>query len=87
MILLKAIICFVGLVYIHIAYARHPVQCLESVKDSWPRDGILRVEIMKNPPEVYSVDESYEKERTLQSLHRHNDDLIYSIFNVFSSDG
>jgi len=42
---------------------------------------------MKNPPEVYSVDESYEKERTLQSLHRHNDDLIYSIFNVFSSDG
>ena len=50
MILLKAILCFLSLIYIHVAYARHPVQCLEDIKESWPRDGILRVEIMKNPP-------------------------------------
>ena len=32
------------LVYIHLAFARHPVKCLEEVKETWPRDGILRVE-------------------------------------------
>ena len=51
------------LVYIHLAFARHPVKCLEEVKDTWPRDGILRVEIMKEPPETYGIDASYEKER------------------------
>ena len=83
----KAIICFTSLMYIHVAYARHPVQCLEDVKSSWPRDGILRVEIMKNPPEHYTVEESYEKERNLQLMQRQNDELFYTMFNVFSSDG
>jgi hypothetical protein len=32
LILIKAIICFASLIYIHVAYARHPVQCLEDVK-------------------------------------------------------
>ena len=32
MILLKAILCFLSLIYIHVAYARHPVQCLEEIK-------------------------------------------------------
>lgn len=87
MILLKAIICFSSLVYIHVAYARNPVQCLEDIKGSWPRDGILRVEIMKNPPEFYTVEQSYEKERNLQSLQRQNEEIFYAMFNVFSVDG
>lgn len=87
MILLKAILCFVSLMYIHIAYARHPVQCLEDIKGSWPRDGILRVEIMRNPPEFYTVEQSYEKERTLQLMQRHNEELFYTMFNVFSTEG
>ena len=87
MILLKAIICFLSLVYIHVAYARHPVQCLEDIKETWPRDGILRVEIMKNPPEEYSVEQSYEKERDLQLLQRQNEDLFLTMFNAFSNDG
>ena len=87
MILLKAIIFFLSLIYIHVAYARHPVQCLESIKDTWPRDGILRVEIMKNPPEHYTVEQSYEKERDLQILQRQNEDLFLTMFNAFSNDG
>lgn len=87
MILLKAILFFVSLMYIHIAYARHPVQCLEDIKGSWPRDGILRVEIMRNPPEFYTVEQSYEKEQTLQLMQRHNEELFYTMFNVFSTEG
>ena len=58
-----------------------------SIKGSWPRDGILRVEIMKNPPENYCVEQSYEKERNLQLMQRQNDELFYTMFNVFASDG
>ncbi len=87
MVLMKAIVCFLSLVYIHMAFARHPVQCLEDVKTTWPRDGILRVEIMKNAPEKYSVLESYEKERNLQLMQRQNEELFLTMFNVFAADG
>ena len=63
------------LVYIHLAFARHPVKCLEEVKDTWPRDGILRVEIMKEAPSNYGIDASYEKERNLQAMHRNQDEM------------
>lgn len=36
------------LAYIHIAFSRSPINCLEHVRDKWPRDGILRVEIQRN---------------------------------------
>lgn len=36
------------LAYIHIAFSRSPINCLEEVRERWPRDGILRVEIQKN---------------------------------------
>lgn len=36
------------LAYIHIAFSRSPINCLEHVRDKWPRDGILRVEIQLN---------------------------------------
>jgi len=86
-ILLKAIICFASLVYIHIAYARNPVQCLEDIKGSWPRDGILRVEIMKNPPDQYTVEQSYEKERTMQLFaQRQNDEIFSSVFGIFTDN-
>ena len=69
------------LVYIHLAFARHPVKCLEEVKETWPRDGILRVEIMKEAPDNYGIDASYEKERNLQAIHRHQEE-IPSVFGL-----
>ncbi|XP_032069352.1 membralin isoform X2 [Thamnophis elegans] len=47
-ILLKALFVLFILAYIHISFSRSPINCLEHVRDKWPRDGILRVEIQRN---------------------------------------
>lgn len=46
-LLLKALCAFFILAYIHIIFSRTPSTCLEDVRSTWPRDGILRVEIVK----------------------------------------
>ncbi|RUS88843.1 hypothetical protein EGW08_003388 [Elysia chlorotica] len=61
-LLFKALFVLGILVYIHAVFAKAPMNCLEHVQDSWPRDGILRVEIVRNVPENYSVINSYKKE-------------------------
>lgn len=61
-LLFKALFVLGILVYIHAVFAKAPMNCLEHVQDSWPRDGILRVEIVRNAPENYSVVNSYKKE-------------------------
>ncbi|XP_063626623.1 membralin [Cydia splendana] len=66
LVLLKAIVAFFVLAYIHIAFSRTPTTCLNHVKDSWPRDGILRVEILRNPAHDYSIEQSYAKESKLK---------------------
>ena len=50
------------LIYIHIVFARSPINCLDGVQQRWPRTGILRVEIVKNASDDYSILNSYEKE-------------------------
>ncbi|XP_077187770.1 membralin isoform X2 [Paroedura picta] len=47
-VLLKALFVLFILAYIHVAFSRSPINCLEHVRDKWPRDGILRVEIQRN---------------------------------------
>ncbi|XP_078279634.1 membralin isoform X2 [Rhinoraja longicauda] len=47
-VLLKALFVLFILVYIHIAFSRSPINCLEHIREKWPRDGILRVEIQRN---------------------------------------
>ena len=44
----QAITCFVILAYIHNAFSRTPINCLDHVKDVWPREGVLRVVITRN---------------------------------------
>ena len=44
---LQGITCFVVLAYIHNAFSRTPINCLENHKESWPRDGVLRVVIAR----------------------------------------
>lgn len=48
LVLLKALFMLFILAYIHIAFSRSPINCLEHVREKWPRDGILRVEIQRN---------------------------------------
>jgi len=60
--LLKAFVVLFMLFYIHYIFARNPVNCLMDIKDKWPRDGVLRVEIIKNVSDRYNITESYRKE-------------------------
>lgn len=47
LILLKALLAFFILVYIHVTFLKTSATCLERVKNDWPRDGVLRVEILQ----------------------------------------
>ncbi|KAK3579153.1 hypothetical protein CHS0354_022176 [Potamilus streckersoni] len=68
-LLLKAIIVLGILAYIHIVFARSPINCLQHVQKTWPRHGILRVEIVRNASENYSIVNSYEKEYSDFNVH------------------
>ena len=74
------------LVYIHLVYTRHPVQCLEHISTTWPRDGILRVEIVRSPPENYNIEHSYQKEKKLALRHREMDHLGTLFSSILTGD-
>ena len=44
--------------YIHNAFSRTPINCLDNVKDKWPRDGVLRVVISRSTPAVSRLSEN-----------------------------
>ncbi|XP_043669305.1 membralin isoform X2 [Vespula pensylvanica] len=83
-VLLKAILAFFVLTYIHIVFSRAPTNCLEHIRDDWPRDGILRVEILRNGGEDYSIEKSYAKEEKLRQDEI--DDLV-SDLGILTPDG
>lgn len=60
------------LVYIHAVFAKTPMNCLEHVQDVWPRDGILRVEIVRNVSANYTIINSYLKEYSDMQIFFHN---------------
>jgi len=62
LVLVKAFVVLFMLFYIHYIFARNPVNCLMDIKDLWPRDGVLRVEIIKNVSVRYNITDSYRKE-------------------------
>lgn len=45
---LQALFVLFVLAYIHIVFSRSPVNCLEHVREQWPREGVLRVEVRPN---------------------------------------
>ncbi|XP_016388054.1 membralin-like isoform X2 [Sinocyclocheilus rhinocerous] len=62
LVLLKALFMLFILAYIHIAFSRSPINCLEHVREKWPRDGILRVEIQRNSSRAPIFLQFYETE-------------------------
>ncbi|KAI5751464.1 hypothetical protein M8J77_007710 [Diaphorina citri] len=62
-LLLWAISFLFILAYIHVVFSHSPSNCLSHIKDSWPRDGILRVEILRGGggPD-YTIENSYARE-------------------------
>ncbi|XP_013187736.1 membralin [Amyelois transitella] len=83
LVLLKALIAFFVLAYIHIAFSRTPTTCLNHIKDSWPRDGILRVEILRNPAQDYTIEQSYAKERRLKK----DKEELNSMLGILATEG
>ncbi|RZC42705.1 membralin [Asbolus verrucosus] len=83
-ILIKAIAAFFVLVYIHIAFSRTPTTCLQHVKDTWPRDGILRVEIVRNVAQDYNIEQSYAKE---EKIKQEKVDDLSSVLGLLARDG
>ena len=51
--LLTALGSFALLTYLHVIFNRSPINCLGAIEDIWPRDGILRVEILHNASQFY----------------------------------
>ncbi|KAG8035710.1 hypothetical protein G9C98_001138 [Cotesia typhae] len=70
--------------YIHIVFSRAPTNCLEHIKDEWPRDGILRVEILRNGAKDYSIEKSYAKEG---KLRQEKVDDLTSVLGILQRDG
>ncbi|XP_015591496.1 membralin isoform X2 [Cephus cinctus] len=83
-ILLQAITAFFILAYIHIVFSRAPTNCLDHIKDEWPRDGILRVEILRNGADDYSIEKSYAKE---EKLRQEKVDDIANVLGILARDG
>lgn len=52
-VLLLALGSFGLLSYLHVVFNRNPINCLAPIQDKWPRDGILRVEIVHNASSFY----------------------------------
>ncbi|XP_078656572.1 membralin-like isoform X2 [Branchiostoma floridae x Branchiostoma belcheri] len=98
LVLLKALVVLFILVYIHIAFSRTPITCLDHVQKEWPRDGILRVEIQRNStrPPLFLYD--YESESgipgmevpfpnaTIQGLNENFENLSMSAVEFLRGD-
>ncbi|XP_075216350.1 membralin isoform X3 [Lycorma delicatula] len=79
--LLKAMAAFFVLVYIHIVFSRSPTTCLEHVRDTWPRDGILRVEIVR------TTDDAVSSSTGNSSPKKKNEDYFNTYIGTLGRDG
>ncbi|XP_030081322.1 membralin isoform X1 [Drosophila hydei] len=64
LLLLKALVFFFTLVYIHTAFIKNPCTCLQDVQN-WPRDGVIRVEIIPHLTEKRAI---WQRIKTDQQL-------------------
>uniref|UniRef100_A0A3Q3SHW9 Transmembrane protein 259 n=1 Tax=Mastacembelus armatus TaxID=205130 RepID=A0A3Q3SHW9_9TELE len=76
-VLLKALFVLFILAYIHIAFSRSPINCLEVVRERWPRDGILRVEIQRNSSRTPVFLQYYDS----SGLHEELEEMTVEMFD------
>lgn len=74
MLLPQALFVLFILAYIHIAFSRSPINCLEAVRERWPRDGILRVEIQRNSSRVPIFLQHYDSSGLQEELQEEEED-------------
>lgn len=56
------------LVYIHLVFSHGPITCLQHVKDTWPREGILRVEITTETDAVVLNEQEEQRKEDVYML-------------------
>ena len=84
-VLLLAFGSFGLLSYLHVVFNRNPINCLSSIQDKWPRDGILRVEIVHNASTFYIM--SYDEEANEQLANDENENKInYSLKQSYEKE-
>jgi hypothetical protein len=55
--------CLSLLIYLHIVFNQQPISCLSHLHETWPRQGVLRLELfLQTPPETYDLRRSYARE-------------------------
>ncbi|CAG2167189.1 unnamed protein product [Oppiella nova] len=48
-VLVTALLSLAVLCHLHLSFIRTPIHCLDHIQNEWPRDGILRVQILNDP--------------------------------------
>jgi len=77
LVLVKGLVLFTLLSYLHFSFSRLPMNCLNTTEGSWPRDGILRLQIQTH----YSIDKDlprfYSPVRNQLMFHPCHDPSIF----------
>ncbi|CAF0706416.1 unnamed protein product [Brachionus calyciflorus] len=84
-LLLLAIGSFALLSYLHVIFNRNPINCLASIQDNWPKDGILRVEIVHNASKLYILSTDEPNYETYSLKDSYEKEYSNSMLDVFSS--
>lgn len=64
------------LVYIHGVFSKQPTNCLQDIEHAWPKDGILRVEILYNASHNHTLEQSYKREYGAWNYHHFYSDPL-----------
>lgn len=64
--------CLSLLIYLHIVFNQQPISCLSHLHETWPRHGVLRLELfLQTPPDNYDIRRSYAREYQYDHLPPH----------------
>jgi hypothetical protein len=74
---IQAIILLSVLIYTHLLVSNYPAQCLDQVKENWPKKGIVRVEVIRN------LEEFREMQARRESCKFHQQERISLLNSSF----
>ena len=61
--------CLSLLIYLHLVFNQQPLGCLSHLHETWPRHGVLRLELfLDTPPDNYDLRQSYAREYQYNAL-------------------
>lgn len=86
-LLILALGSFGLLSYLHVVFNRNPINCLSFIQEKWPRDGILRIEIVHNATNLYimSYDEEFNSPSGYSLKDSYEKEYSNTVLDLFSS--